>query len=34
MTPESGLLTPTLKLRRNRIIECHSEEVTALYAGH
>ncbi len=34
MTPENGLLTPTLKLRRNRILECHSAEVDDLYAGH
>ncbi len=34
MTPENGLLTPTLKLRRNRILECHSAEVAELYAGH
>jgi len=34
MTPENGLLTPTLKLRRNRILDCHSEEVIRLYEGH
>jgi long-chain acyl-CoA synthetase len=34
LTPENGLLTPTLKLRRNRILDCHSQEVTALYSGH
>ncbi len=34
MTPENGLLTPTLKLRRNRVLECHSEEVARLYEGH
>ncbi len=34
MTPENGLLTPTLKLRRNRILTCYSDEVAALYSGH
>lgn len=34
LTPENGLLTPTLKLRRNRILDAYSEEVTRLYAGH
>ncbi|HDK38550.1 MAG TPA: long-chain fatty acid--CoA ligase [Thiolapillus brandeum] len=34
MTPENGLLTPTLKLRRNRILIYYSDEVTNLYAGH
>ena len=34
MTPENGLLTPTLKLRRNRILNHYSEEVTSLYEGH
>ena len=34
MTPENGLLTPTLKLRRNRILNRYSDEVTALYKGH
>lgn len=33
-TPENGLITPTLKLRRNRILEQHSAEVEALYSGH
>ncbi len=34
MTPENGLLTPTLKLRRNRILTCYSDEVAELYSGH
>ena len=34
LTPENGLLTPTLKLRRNRILSTYSEEVVELYAGH
>jgi long-chain acyl-CoA synthetase len=34
MTPENGLLTPTLKLRRNRILMYFSDEVTGLYSGH
>ncbi len=34
LTPENGLLTPTLKLRRNRVLMHFSEEVTALYADH
>lgn len=33
-TIENGLLTPTLKLRRNKILEYYREEVTSLYEGH
>ena len=33
-TIENGLLTPTLKLRRNKIIEKCSAEITKLYEGH
>ena len=33
-TVENGMLTPTLKLRRNRIMYRHQEEIEALYAGH
>ncbi|MBL3526519.1 MAG: long-chain fatty acid--CoA ligase [gamma proteobacterium endosymbiont of Lamellibrachia anaximandri] len=33
-TPENGLITPTLKLRRSRILEQHSAEVETLYSGH
>jgi long-chain acyl-CoA synthetase len=34
LTPENGLLTPTLKLRRNRILQQYSNEMAALYTGH
>jgi len=34
MTPENGLLTPTLKLRRNRILMYFTDEVADLYVGH
>ncbi|WP_456376678.1 AMP-dependent synthetase/ligase [Thiolapillus sp.] len=34
LTPENGLLTPTLKLRRNRILMYYTDEVAELYAGH
>lgn len=34
MTPENGLLTPTLKLRRNRVLMYFTDEVTNLYSGH
>ena len=34
LTPDNGLLTPTLKLRRNRILLRYSDEVMDLYAGH
>ncbi len=33
-TVENGLLTPTLKPRRNRIMAHHEKEIEALYAGH
>ena len=31
---ENGMLTPTLKLRRGRIMERHREDIEALYEGH
>ncbi len=31
---ENGLLTPTLKLKRNKVLEKYKEEVDRLYAGH
>jgi len=31
---ENGLMTPTMKLRRSRIMERYAEQVEALYAGH
>jgi long-chain acyl-CoA synthetase len=33
-TVENGLLTPTLKLRRNKIIEEYNKEIAKLYEGH
>ena len=33
-TVDNEMITPTLKLRRNRILECHQAAVDALYAGH
>ncbi len=33
-TVEEGLITPTLKLRRNQILEYHAAEVERIYAGH
>ena len=33
-TVENGLLTPTLKVRRNLVMERHSELVDKLYEGH
>lgn len=33
-TVENGLITPTLKLKRNKIIEHHQQDVDALYEGH
>ncbi len=33
-TVDEGLLTPTLKLRRNQILERHKEEIERIYAGH
>ena len=34
LTPDNGLLTPTLKLRRNRILIRYADEVKDLYSGH
>ncbi len=34
MTTDNGLLTPTLKLRRNRILVQYADEVKDLYSGH
>lgn len=31
---ENGMLTPTLKLRRSKILEAHQAETRSLYAGH
>ena len=31
---ENGLMTPTLKLRRNKIIDHHADELEQLYEGH
>jgi long-chain acyl-CoA synthetase len=33
-TIERGLMTPTMKLRRGRILRHHADEVARLYAGH
>lgn len=33
-TVENGLLTPTLKLRRNHVLERHAEHYQQLYEGH
>jgi len=33
-SPDNGFMTPTLKLRRNRILEQCQDEVERLYAGH
>lgn len=33
-TVEDGLITPTLKLRRNQILRHHADEVERIYAGH
>ena len=33
-TVENGLLTPTMKLKRMKVIESHKKEFEALYAGH
>ncbi len=33
-TIESGLMTPTLKLRRQKILEICQSEIDWLYAGH
>jgi len=31
---EGGLITPTLKLKRSKIIETYQEEIIELYRGH
>ena len=33
-TVENGLLTPTMKLKRSKVMESHKKEFEALYAGH
>lgn len=33
-TPDNGLLTPTLKLRRGQILERFAEQVAEMYEGH
>ena len=33
-TVESGLLTPTLKIKRPKIIEAHADEIEQMYQGH
>ena len=33
-TVENGLLTPTMKLKRLKVVESHKKEFEALYAGH
>ena len=33
-TVENGLLTPTLKLKRAKVVEKHQTEIDRLYAGH
>jgi long-chain acyl-CoA synthetase len=33
-TIENGLLTPTMKLKRNKVMETHKDEFEHLYAGH
>jgi long-chain acyl-CoA synthetase len=33
-TIENGLLTPTMKLKRARVMEAHKKEFEGLYAGH
>jgi long-chain acyl-CoA synthetase len=33
-TIENGLLTPTMKLKRNKVIDTHKDELDQLYAGH
>ncbi len=33
-TVENGLITPTLKLRRNHILKHHAADIERLYAGH
>jgi long-chain acyl-CoA synthetase len=33
-TVENGLLTPTLKLKRPKVMERFNAEIDAMYAGH
>ena len=33
-TVDNGLLTPTLKLKRNKVFEKHQADIERLYAGH
>lgn len=33
-TIKSGMMTPTLKLKRGKILDTHSADVDRLYAGH
>ena len=33
-TVENGLLTPTMKLKRSKVMESHKQEFEELYAGH
>jgi long-chain acyl-CoA synthetase len=33
-TVENGLLTPTMKLKRAKVMESHKQEFEGLYAGH
>ena len=33
-TVEAGLLTPTLKIKRPRVIEQFNAEIGGMYAGH
>jgi long-chain acyl-CoA synthetase len=33
-TVDNGLITPTMKLKRDRIMARHADEIAALYAGH
>jgi long-chain acyl-CoA synthetase len=33
-TVDNGLITPTMKLKRDRILARHADEIAAMYAGH
>jgi long-chain acyl-CoA synthetase len=33
-TIDNGLMTPTMKLKRSKVIETHKTEFEELYAGH
>ncbi len=33
-TVENGLLTPTMKLKRSKVMDLHKQEFEGLYAGH